>query len=102
MPFNEKPVHALRMLHVRVKADQMEQFQSPQQEGRILQSGTHIARILAVVAAEGMFEAQVFVRLTREPEIAETYIPVGMYGSEEAAWKAAEERATRALENHEF
>lgn len=85
-----------------MKAYQMDQSQSSQQEGRILQSGSHIARILAVAAAEGMYEAQVFVRLTREPEIAETYIPVGMFGSEEAAWKAAEERATRALENHEF
>lgn len=71
-------------------------------DGRILQSGTHIARIMAVKQQDDMYEAQVFVRLSREPEIAETYIPVGMFGTEEEALKAAERRATRALEEHEF
>lgn len=70
--------------------------------GRILQSGTHIARIVALKQPDGTYEAQVFVRLTREPEIAETYIPVGIYQTENEAWMAAEQRATRAIEEHEF
>ncbi|MBC7512832.1 MAG: hypothetical protein H7234_00155 [Herminiimonas sp.] len=70
--------------------------------GRVLQSGTHIARIAAMPEPDGTFEAQVFVRLSREPEIAETYIPVGMYPNEVDALQAAEERARRALDNHEF
>ena len=70
--------------------------------GRILQSGTHIARILALEEPDGTFEAQVYVRLAREPEIAETYIPAGLHPTAEAAWRAAEERARRALDNHEF
>jgi antitoxin (DNA-binding transcriptional repressor) of toxin-antitoxin stability system len=70
--------------------------------GRILQSGTHIARIVALKQPDGTYEAQVFVRLTREPEIAETYIPVGIYQTENEAWTAAEQRATRAIEEHEF
>lgn len=70
--------------------------------GRILQSGTHIARIVALPEPDGTFEAQVFVRLSREPEIAETYIPVGIYATEAQAWEAAEARANRAIENHEF
>ncbi len=73
-----------------------------QPTGRILQSGTHIARIVAMPEPDGTFEAQVFVRLSREPEIAETYIPVGIFPNEEAAMTAAEERATRAIDNHEF
>ena len=39
--------------------------------GRVLQSGTHIARIAAMPEPDGTFEEQVFVRLSREPEIAE-------------------------------
>lgn len=70
--------------------------------GRILQSGTHIARIVALPEPDGTFEAQVFVRLSREPEIAETYIPVGIYSNEADAMRAAEERARRAIDNHEF
>ena len=70
--------------------------------GRVLQSGTHIARIAAMPEPDGTFEAQVFVRLSREPEIAETYIPVGMYPNEADALQAAEERARRALDDHEF
>jgi hypothetical protein len=70
--------------------------------GRILQSGTHIARIVAVKQPDQTFEAQVYVRLTREPEIAETYIPAGIHGTEEDAWRAAEQRARRAFEEHEF
>ena len=70
--------------------------------GKVLQSGTHLARILAVRQPDNTFEAQVFVRLTREPEVAETYIHVGLYGSEEEAWAAAEERAQRAFDEHEF
>jgi len=70
--------------------------------GRTLQSGTHLARILAVPQPDGTYEAQVYVRLTREPEVAETYIPVGIYPTEAEAWKAAEERARRAFDEREF
>ena len=70
--------------------------------GHILQSGTHIARIAAIQQPDGTYEAQVFVRLTREPEIAETYIPVGIYATEAEALTAAEQRANRALKEHEF
>ena len=69
---------------------------------RILQSGTHIARMVALEEPDGTFEAQVFVRLSREPEIAETYIPAGIFPTEKEAWDAAEKRAARAIENHEF
>lgn len=71
-------------------------------QGRMLQSGTHLARILAVALPDGTFEAQVYVRLTREPEVAETYIPAGTYPTEAEAWTAAEERARRAFDEHEF
>lgn len=71
-------------------------------EGRVLQSGTHIARIVATPLPDDTFEAQVFVRLAREPEIAETYIPVGIYPTEAEAWSAAEERANRAFNENEF
>jgi hypothetical protein len=70
--------------------------------GRIMQSGSHIARILAVRQDDDTWEAQVYVRLTREPEVAETYIPAGICGTEEDAWKVAEQRARRAFEEHEF
>ena len=70
--------------------------------GRILQSGSHIARTDTEQLPDGLYEAQVFVRLSREPEVAETYIPVGMFPSQEEALKAAEERAARALRDHEF
>jgi hypothetical protein len=70
--------------------------------GKVLQSGTHIARTAAVLQPDATWEAQVFVRLSREPEIAETYIPAGIYGSEEEALSAAQERARRALDEHEF
>ncbi|HZW21497.1 hypothetical protein [Noviherbaspirillum sp.] len=72
------------------------------QQGRVLQSGTHLARIVAVAQPDGLFEAQVYVRLTREPEVAETYIPAGTYPTEAEAWAAAEERAQRAFNEHEF
>jgi len=75
--------------------------ESPQ-AGRTLQSGTHLARIVAVKQPDDTFEAQVYVRLTREPEIAETYIPAGMFPTEEEAWKAAQERAERAFRENEF
>jgi hypothetical protein len=71
-------------------------------EGRVLQSGTHIARITAAHLPDDTFEAQVFVRLSREPEIAETYIPAGIFLTEEEAWTAAEQRAKRAFNEHEF
>lgn len=71
-------------------------------QGYILQSGTHIARIAAVQQPDGTYEAQVFVRLTREPEIAETYIPAGICATEAEALTAAERRANRALKEHEF
>ena len=72
------------------------------QEGRVLQSGTHLARIVARPQPDGTFEAQVYVRLTREPEVAETYIPAGTFPTEAEAWAAAEERAQRAFNEHEF
>ncbi|HYD96634.1 MAG TPA: hypothetical protein VEC01_14995 [Noviherbaspirillum sp.] len=71
-------------------------------EGRMLQSGTHLARILARAQPDGTYEAQVYVRLTREPEVAETYIPAGTFPTEAEAWSAAEDRARRAFEEHEF
>lgn len=70
--------------------------------GRILQSGTHLARILAVRQDDGTYEAQVYVRLAREPQIAETYIPAGTFPNEADAWAAAENRANRAFKEHEF
>ncbi len=69
---------------------------------RVLQHGTHIARITTAQLPDGTYEAQVYVRLAREPEVAETYIPAGAHPSEAEAWAAAEERAKRALNNHEF
>ncbi|HJV75605.1 MAG TPA: hypothetical protein VJ654_15375 [Noviherbaspirillum sp.] len=71
-------------------------------EGRILRNDTHLARILATKQPDGQYEAQVFVRLTREPEDAETYIPAGLFPTESDAWHAAEERAQRAFREHEF
>lgn len=70
--------------------------------GRVLQNGTHLARILALAQPDGTYEAQVYVRLTREPEVAETYIPAGTYPTEAEAWTAAEQRARRAFTEHEF
>lgn len=70
--------------------------------GRILQSGSHIARIETVEMPDGTWEAQVFVRLAREPEIAETYIPAGIFVTEAEAAQAAEQRAVRAIEEQEF
>jgi hypothetical protein len=70
--------------------------------GRILQNGDHIARILAVKQPDETYEAQVYVRLAREPEVAETFIPAGIYGTEAEAWTAAEERANRAFKENEF
>lgn len=71
-------------------------------QGRVLQSGTHLARIVTVSQPDGTFEAQVYVRLTREPEVAETYIPAGLFPTEAEAWAAAEDRARRAFNEHEF
>lgn len=70
--------------------------------GRTIQSGVHIARTDTELLPDGLFEARVFVRLAREPELAETYIPVGIFPTEEEALRAAEERATRALRDQEF
>lgn len=71
-------------------------------DGRIIQSGTHIAKILAAKQPDDTYEAQVFVRLSREPEIAETYIPAGIFQTEEEALQAAEQRAERAINENEF
>jgi hypothetical protein len=76
--------------------------QSSSPEGRLLREGDHIARILVVKQPDETYEAQVYVRLTREPELAETYIPSGIFATEAEAWSAAEERAKRAFEEHEF
>ena len=70
--------------------------------GQVLQSGSHIARIATKPQDDGTFEAQVFVRLAREPEAAETYIPAGISPTEEEALELARERATRALKEQEF
>jgi len=70
--------------------------------GRILRKGDHVARILALKQSDEMYEAQVYVRLTREPELAETYIPAGVFSTEAEAWAAAEARADRAFREHEF
>lgn len=70
--------------------------------GQILQSGSHIARTACQPHADGTFEAQVFVRLAREPEAAETYIPAGKGATEEEALAIAQERAQRALDENEF
>lgn len=69
---------------------------------KVIQNGTHIARYDAVEKPDHAYEAQVFVRLTREPDIAETYIPAGIYPTEEEALAGARERAKRALKEHEF
>ncbi|RXZ33277.1 hypothetical protein D9O50_14360 [Oxalobacteraceae bacterium CAVE-383] len=69
---------------------------------RILQSGTHIARITAVQMPDDTYEAQVFVRLVREPEIAETYIPAGIFPTLDEAMQGAQSRAQRALDEKEF
>lgn len=68
----------------------------------ILKSGTHIARIAAIEEPDGTFAAQVYVRLEREPEIAETYIPAGIHASEGEALAAARQRATEALVENQF
>ena len=52
---------------------------------RILQSGTHLARATVARMQNGSYEAQVYVRLTREPDIAETYIPAGTFPTEDEA-----------------
>jgi hypothetical protein len=70
--------------------------------GRILQKGDHIARIATAELPDHTYEAQVYVRLSREPEVAETYIPAGTFATEAEAWGAAEERANRAFTEHEF
>jgi hypothetical protein len=70
--------------------------------GRVLRSGDHIARIATAQLPDRTYEAQVYVRLTREPETAETYIPAGTFVTEAEAWAAAEERANRAFREHEF
>lgn len=72
------------------------------QPGRILRNGDHIARIATSELPDHTYEAQVYVRLSREPEIAETYIPAGTFVTEAEAWVAAEERANRAFKEHEF
>jgi hypothetical protein len=70
--------------------------------GQTLQSGTHIARTDVKLMPDGTYEAQVFVRLTREPEVAETFIPAGIHPDEPSALQAAQERARRALDENEF
>jgi hypothetical protein len=69
---------------------------------RVLELGTHIARFAATQLQNGSYEAQVYVRLAREPATAETYIPAGTFTTEGEAWVAAEERARRALNEREF
>ena len=68
----------------------------------VLSSGDHLARIATNRLEDGSYEAQVFVRLAREPEQAETYIPAGNFQTEQQALAAARERAERALREGEF
>lgn len=68
----------------------------------LLKNGDHIARIATVLEPDGTYAAQVYVRLEREPELAETYIPAGVHGTEEEALAAARERAVEALREHQF
>lgn len=77
-------------------------FDPAQQESRTIRKDNHLARMTATRLDNGTYEAQVYVRLTREPAVAETYIPAGVFASEAEAWQAAEERARRALDEHEF
>lgn len=84
------------------RRDSAESQGSGGSEGGTLQQGNHLARIATREQEDGTFEAQVYVRLTREPDIAETYIPVGIYPTEKEALSAAEDRARRALEEQEF
>lgn len=103
-----KPQDGSSLAHQVIEEQQhANQHESPGREpgpapGRILQNGDHLARIVAVQQPDATFEAQVYVRLTREPEVAETFIPVGMYGTEAEAWRAAEQRADRAFTEREF
>lgn len=69
---------------------------------KVLRNGARIARYDAIEKPDHAYEAQVFVRLTREPEIAETYIPAGIYPTEQEALAGARERARRALTEAEF
>jgi len=77
-------------------------FGEAHEESRVIREGTHVARMTATRLDDGTYEAQVYVRLTREPAVAETYIPAGVFASEGEAWQAAEERARRALTQREF
>lgn len=71
-------------------------------QGRVLRSDGRLARVAVRRQDDGSYEAQVYVRLTREPEVAETYIPAGTFATEGEARAAAEERAERALRDEEF
>lgn len=90
------------MQSIPTPSNQTSTLQNGSLPGRILQRGDHIARILATEKPDNTYEAQVFVRLAREPELAETFIPAGIYGTEADALTAAEVRANRAIEEHEF
>lgn len=68
----------------------------------ILKNGDHIARIAAQQEPDGTFAAQVYVRLEREPELAETYSPAGVHPSEGEALAAARQRAVEALLEQQF
>ncbi len=70
--------------------------------GNTLQNGSHVARTDVKLMPDGTYEAQVYVRLSREPEVAETYIPAGIHPDETSALYAAQQRAQRALDEHEF
>jgi hypothetical protein len=84
------------------RTDGEQAFDRPPADPHTLRSGDHLARFITRRLDDGTYEAQVYVRLTREPELAETYIPAGSFSTEEEARSAAEERARRALEEREF
>jgi hypothetical protein len=104
----DKPVDGSQFQQVTEEQEYAEERHPDQQPGhvdttsRILRSGNHLARISTEQLPDGTYEAQVFVRLTREPETAETYIPAGAFVMEGEAWAAAERRANRALKEREF
>lgn len=79
-----------------------EEMDHAETDAQTLQRGDHLARIALRKLDDGLIEAQVFVRLLHEPEVAETYIPAGTFGNEEDARNAAMERAQRALSEREF
>lgn len=98
----EQEQNALGDDRARRRADDGGRSKESGEPSHMLRDGDHLARYLARHLDDGTFEAQVYVRLAREPELAETYIPVGSFPTAEEALSAAEDRAKRALAEQEF